>query len=119
MTTYLLLFWSLLRSAFLSRQHLLLENLALRQQLAVLSRQMRRPRLQPGDRLFWSWLSRLWTGWQSALLLVQPETVIRWQRMAWRHYWARKSRRGRGPGRARVPGEVQELIRRLARENPR
>jgi putative transposase len=119
LATYLLLFWSLLRSAFLSRQHLLLENLALRQQLAVLSRQMRRPRLQPGDRLFWSWLSRLWTGWQSALLLVQPETVIRWQRMAWRHYWAWRSRRSRGLGRPRLPREVQGLIQRLAQENPR
>jgi len=118
LTTYLLLFWSLLRSAFVSRQHLLLENLALRQQLAVLSRRSARPRLQPADRLFWSWLSRAWSGWRSALMLVQPETVIRWQRTAWRRYWAWKSRRRRGPGRARVPSEVQELIRRLARENP-
>ena len=108
-----------LRSAFMSRQYLLLENLALRQQLAVLSRQARRPRLRPGDRLFWSWLSRAWSGWRSALMLVQPETVIGWQRTAWRRYWAWKSRRGRGPGRARVPSEVQELIRRLTRENPR
>lgn len=119
MVVCLLLLCSLLRNSLRSRQHLLLENLALRQQLAVLARRSGRPRLEPADRVFWSWLSRLWSGWQSALVVVQPETVIRWQRTAWRRYWAWRSRRCRGPGRARVPSEVQELIRRLARENPR
>ena len=52
-------------------------------------------------------------------MLVQPETVIRWQRTAWHRYWAWKSRHTRAPGRSRVPKEVRELIRRLARENPR
>jgi len=60
-----------------------------------------------------------WTGWRSALVLVQPETVVRWQRTAWRGCWSWRSRRNRGPGRARVPGEVQQLIRRMARENRR
>ena len=87
MPTFLLLLCSVLRNAVRSRHDLLLENLALRQQLAVLSRQQRRPRLQPAGRLFWSWLSRMWPGWQSALALVRPETVIRWQHTAWRQYW--------------------------------
>ena len=82
MLTYLLLLCSALRAALSSRQHLVLENLALRQQLAVLSRQSRRPRLAPSDRLFWSFLSQLWPRWQSAVVLVQPETIIRWQRTA-------------------------------------
>ena len=116
---YLLLLCSLLRNTLRSRHDLLLENLALRQQLAVLSRQSRRPRLRPVDRLFWSWLSGLWSRWRSAVVLVQPETVIRWQRTAWRQYWTWKSRRGRTSGRPRVPTEVQELIEPMARENPR
>jgi hypothetical protein len=115
----LLLVCSVLRNALRSRQHLLLENLALRQQLTVSSRKPRRPRLEPRDRLFWSWLSRLWSGWRSAVVLVQPETVIRWRRPAWRRYWAWRSRRSRGPGRPRVPREAQVLIRRMARENRR
>jgi hypothetical protein len=68
--TYLSLFCSALSAALSSRQHLVLEYLALRQQLAVLSRQSRRPRLDPSDRLFWSFLSQLWSRWQSAAALV-------------------------------------------------
>ena len=95
----------------------MLENLVLRQQLAVLSRSSRRPRLRPADRLFWSWLSRYWKPWRSVLVLVQPDTVVRWHRSAWRRYWTWKSRR-RG-GRPRLAPELRALIRRLARENPR
>ena len=75
MNTYLSLLGSALRATLSSRQHLVLENLALRQQLAVLSRQSRRPRLAPSDRLFWSFLSQLWSRWQSAVVFVEPETV--------------------------------------------
>ena len=96
----------------------MLENIALRQQLAVLSRQSRRPRLRATDRLFWSWLSRLWSDWRRTLVIVQPDTVVRWQRKAWRRYWTWRSRQHRGPGRPPVPNEVKELIRRLARDNP-
>ncbi len=80
MITYFLLLCTALRATLRSQQHLVLENIALRQQLAILSRSPRRPRLEPADRLFWSFLSRLWSRWQSAVVLVQPETVIRWQR---------------------------------------
>ena len=119
MITYLSLLCSTLRSALSSRQHLVLENLALRQQLAVLSRQSRRPRLDLSDRLLWSFLSQLWSRWQSPVVFVQLETVVRWQRTAWRRYWAWKSKRSASPGRPQIPKEVRELIRRLAGENPR
>jgi len=117
--TYLWLACRFLQSAVRSRCDVALENLVLRQQLAVLSRQQRRPRLQPADRLFWSWLARMWSGWRSTVVLVQPETVIRWQRTAWRRYWSWRSRRSRGPGRPPVSREVKDLIRRLAHENRR
>jgi putative transposase len=101
-----------------ARQDLVAENLALRQQLAVLTRPKRRPRLTPADRLFWSCLSSLWSPWRSTLVLVQPDTVIRWHRFAWRRYWTWKSRH-MSAGRRRIPQEVRDLIRRMARENPR
>jgi hypothetical protein len=61
----------------------------------------------------------MWSGWRSTVALVQPETVIRWQRTAWRWYWSWRSRRSRGQGRPPVSMEVKDLIRRLAHENRR
>src|SRR5712692_2945877 len=70
-----------------------LENLALRQQLAVMRRQRPRPRLRRADRLFWVWLSRIWSDWRKALLPVRPETVIAWHRQGFRLFWSWISRR--------------------------
>ena len=61
----------------LPRSQLVLENLALRQQLAILRRSVRRPRLRPWDRLFWVWLSRCWAGWKDALAIVGPACPYR------------------------------------------
>ena len=63
-----------------SQRFLVCENLALRHQLVVLRRTVPRPRLRRSDRLFWVLLSRLWSGWTDAVSVVQPATVIRWQR---------------------------------------
>jgi hypothetical protein len=78
--TYLWLACRFLRSAVRLRSDVALENLTLRQQLVVLTRSSRRPRLTRADRLFWSWLSRAWPRWRSALVIVQPDTVVRWHR---------------------------------------
>ena len=59
---------------------LALENLALRQQLDVYKRTMARPPLRRTDRLFWVVLARVWTGWRRPLVIVTPNTVLRWQR---------------------------------------
>ena len=61
-----------------NRAALIAENLALRQQLAVLGRSAKRPRLFQRDRIFWVWIAKLWRGWRSALVVVQPDTVVRW-----------------------------------------
>jgi len=106
-----------LLSALATRQTLLLENLALRQQLAVLQRDSKRPRLRKADRVFWAFLSRIWTGWTSTLTLVKPETVIGWHRKGFRLYWRLKSR-GARRGRPAVPSEVQKLIRKMSQANP-
>src|ERR1035441_7033170 len=65
---------------FHSRRDLLLENLALRQQLGVLQRRRPQPRFGISDKFFWVILRRLWPGWNRALILIQPETVVRWHR---------------------------------------
>jgi hypothetical protein len=65
---------------------LALENLALHHQLAAYKRTASRPKLRSSDRLFWAWLSRMWTGWRGALVIVAPETVLRWQRHRFREH---------------------------------
>ena len=104
------------RSSLRSQRELALENLALRQQLAVLKRETKRPKLTDADRAFWVALFRLWPNWHNALILVKPETVIGWHRKGFRLYWTWKSRH-RG-GRPRIDAEIRALIRRMARDNP-
>ena len=94
-----------------------LENLALRQQLAVMKRQCPRPRLGRADRLFWVWLSRVWPHWRNTLLVVRPETVVGWHRQGFRLFWTWGSRRKRC-GRPGVSPEVRDLIRKMAEANP-
>jgi putative transposase len=103
--------------AFKSRATLQLENLALRHQLGVLHRSVKRPKLTPPDRILWVWLYAVWNGWRSALVIVKPDTVIAWRRKSFRLFWTWKVRCGQ-PGRPAVPKDVRELIRRLSRENP-
>jgi putative transposase len=98
-------------------RQLALENLALRQQLAVYKRLAHRPKLRPADRMFWAGLARVWTGWRQALVIVSPDTVLRWQRRRFRDYWVRLSRRPAG-GRPRLNGEIAELVRKMAAANP-
>jgi hypothetical protein len=100
----------------LPRSQLVLENLALRQQLAVLIRQRPRPTLQRRDQLFWVCLSRLWSGWRSVLVVVQPDTVVRWHQQGFRLWWRWKSRTKRA-GRPPLDKEVRVLIGQMARDN--
>ena len=79
---------ALLRQRLQSRAALAAENLALRHRIVILQRSVKRPRLHRRDRIFfWVWLSRLWRGWRSSLIVVQPETVLRWHREGFRLYW--------------------------------
>ena len=103
------------RAVLGNRAAIAAENLALRQQLAVLQRSVKRPRLRRRDRIFWVWLSRLWFDWRSSLMIVNPETVIRWHREGFRLYWRWKSRST--PGRPKIAAEIRSLIRRMSREN--
>ncbi len=118
MSSILTLTAAAFRAFFKGRQPLILENLALRQQLAVYKRIGKRPRLRPSDRAFWVWLSRLWGRWRTTLILVRPETVIRWHRQGFRLYWHRKSRTQK-IARPTIPREHILFIRRMSRDNPR
>ena len=102
-------------SALNTQRDLAIENLALRQQLAILKHRHPRPRLTDADRLFWVVLSQIWSGWQGSLHIVQPGTVVRWHRQGFRYYWRWKSRRR---GRPRIDPEIRHLIRRMCRANP-
>ena len=102
--------------AFKSRATLQLENLALRHQLGVLRRAVKRPKLTSADRLLWTWLCEVWSDWRSALVIVKPETVIGWHRNGFRLFWTRRVRHGQ-PGRPPVSKEIRQLIRQ-SRDNP-
>jgi transposase InsO family protein len=99
------------------KARLVAENLCLRQQLVVFQRRQPRPRLLGADRRFWVLASEWFSGWRDALLIVQPETVLRWHREGWRAYWRWRSRPRRIGGREPVSAEVRALIRRMASEN--
>lgn len=100
-----------------SRHDLLLENLALSQQLSVLKRKHPRPRLDASEKLFWVLLQRVWRGWRQALILVQPETVVQWHRAGFKVYWAWLSRSQSRRGRKCVNRELRKLIFRMVAEN--
>ena len=100
------------------RRDLVLENIALRHQLEVLTRTRRRPTLCQADRRLWSALARIWPNWRTHIVIVQPDTVVRWHRTAWRRYWTWRSRAPKR-GRPRIDAEVAAAIRRMTTENPR
>jgi hypothetical protein len=105
-------------TAFSSRRDLILENLALRQQLLALHAKRPRHRLSALHKVFWIALRWLWSGWERPLILVTPRTVIGWHRTGFRLYWTWVSRARRAGGRRRVSKEVRALIVRMAAENP-
>jgi hypothetical protein len=111
-------FLGLILSAFGSRKDLILQNLALRQQLLVLRTKQPRRRLSNLQKLFWLVLRRLWSGWQKPLVLVTPRTVIEWHRAGFRLYWKWLSRARRLGGRRPIDKEIRALTFRMAAENP-
>ena len=101
--------------AFRPRHDLLLENFALRHQIAVLNRNAKRPRFSNPDRLFWIVLQTIWSRWKGALVILQPQTVVGWHRAGFRLFWRWKSRK---KGRPPIDHELIGLIRRIWEANP-
>jgi hypothetical protein len=93
-----------------------LENLALRQQLAIFQRSMHRPKIRPTDRLFWVCLRNVWKEWKSPLVIVRPETVLAWQRKCFRRYWSRLSQH-KNPGRPWTHFGIRKLLKTMAEAN--
>jgi hypothetical protein len=116
MFTILLCLLRALRSAVRDRSELALENLALRQQLASLHRSTPKPRPRLMDRAFWILLSQVWARWAEALILVKPDTVVRWHRAGFRLFWRWKSR-SRAQAHNEISPEVKDLIRRMVAAN--
>src|SRR5580704_17604773 len=94
-----------------------LENLALRQQLAVFRRTVRRPQLRTRDRLFWVLLTKTWRDWRTALNVVQPDTVVRWHRQWLRRHWTQRSTPPR-PGRPSTAATIRTLVDKMGAANP-
>jgi hypothetical protein len=94
-----------------------LENLALRQQLAVLTRTRTRLQFRSTDRLFLILLTSTWREWRTALMIVQPDTVLRWHRHWLRRRWADRSKRTR-PGRPSTDAAICSLVEKMAAANP-
>ena len=105
--------------AFALRGHrqLVLENLALRQQLAAMQRAHKRVPLNKRDRLFWIALAQGWHNWRTALVFVRPDTVVRWHRDWLRRRWTRRSKR-RAEGRPPIDPQIRGLVREMAQANP-
>jgi putative transposase len=112
------LFLASIARLFRTHRSLMLENLALRQQLAVLKRKHRRPRLTRFDKLFWVLARTYWPRWKQALIVVSSETVVRWHRAGFLLYWAWISRHQIPFGRKRICTELRELIFKMVAENP-
>ena len=117
MLNSLLLALRLLILVLSGHKQVALENAALRHQLAVFTREGKRPRLRDRDRFFWIALKRIWKDWRTALVIVQPETVISWQRKRFKRYWWSLSQ-PKGPGRPRASLEIRKLVRTMATANP-
>src|SRR5712692_8538217 len=96
---------------------LALENLALRQQLAVFRRTVARPHIRHRDRLLWILFANAWRDWRTVLIVVQPDTVVRWHRQWLRRRWSQLSTPTR-PGRPSTPGAIRTLVAQMAAANP-
>jgi hypothetical protein len=98
-----------------TRRQLAIEVLVLRHQLGVIRRSVKRPRLSDADRGLWVLLSRNWARWSDVLVMVKPDTVIKWHRAGFRRYWAWRSRPK--AGRPSIDPKVRALIKRMATAN--
>ena len=82
----------------------------------MLKRSVNRAKINDSDRVFWVLMRRMLKDWRDSLVIVKPQTVVRWHRQGFRYYWRWKSRAK--PGRPPIAMKIVFLIKRLSRENP-
>lgn len=115
MINMLTLLFAALKAIFSPKTNLIFENISLRQQLIVYQRSVKRPEIKNIDRVFWVWLSKIWSNWKASLIVVEAATVIGWHRKGFKLYWKRKSR---SIGRPTIDWQLIKLIRKFQKENP-
>ena len=116
MLNSILVFFRMILLVLGGYEQVALENLALRQQIGIFQRSVRRPRIRPTDRLFWVCLRKVWKEWKSALVIVRPETVLDWQRKRFKRYWSQLSQ-NKNPGRPRTNADIRKLVKTMAEAN--
>lgn len=107
-----------LRAFVADRTQLAFGIITLRKQMANFKRKQPRFKLQFACRLFWVIISKIWPEWKSTLIIVKPDTVVKWHRTLFKMYWNRKSRKNRKTGRPKISKQARDLIRQMSRENP-
>jgi len=117
---WIIYLFNFLKLYFKSSEAIRLENIALRSQLAVYTshyekHNLPKPKPNPAFRQLWVFLSKHFMDWKNHLVLVKPETVIKWHRTAFKFHWKAKSRK---TGRPKISNETISLIKRVHRENP-
>jgi putative transposase len=106
----------LLMDLLRSKQELLAENALLRQQLIVAARRVKKPQFRPSERVLLVALSAMFAHWRQALILVRPETLLRWHRDVFRRWWTWRSK-PKAPRQPRLSKDVIGLIRIMALDN--
>ncbi len=108
---------NLLFSVWLQKK-LVVKYAAMRQQLIVYKRTVKKPKIKNRDRLFWILLSKFIRDWKSLLVIVKPETVIKWNQQRFKRYWRNISKPKGNPGRPKIPEEHIDWIRRISSDHP-
>jgi len=108
------LIFEFIRLLFKTKKQLILENLMLRQQLNIYKRKNKKPKIETIDRLILVWISKFFSKWKSALIIVKASTLIGWHKKSFKPYWKRKSRNA---GRPNIDWQLIKLIRKLQKEN--
>ncbi len=104
-------------SFFQSQLSMKMEIAALRHQLLVYQREKIKPEIKATDRILWSWISKIWSGWKNALFFVKPAIIIAWRRKNFKEHWVKLCRNGK-PGRPLVHPEIVCLISDMSKANP-
>jgi len=109
----------LIRCLFIfSSADIIMENIVLRQQVRNFKRENPRPHIRRFDRIFWVWIRWLWSKWKDALIVVKPETVVKWHRLGFRIHWKFISKHRKKRGRKKIDKETRDFIRQISKENP-